>query len=266
MKDKAYFRPLLTQSLKMNFKIFASLIGLSMVLSSCGIFKKGPFVATKNIAVLEISAPTNLVNNNSLQGRLVGEAMTDTLSIYPPNEVRDRVFKLNPVLSQKFMDEDQVLNDPSYAKLKEALADRAELIQTLQNLSTLGADHQPADGYAYFPPSSKGERAELMTYLPSNVDAAMFIDADLSMEDNASVSIGGVSSAGLGRQKVNCTLNILVFDKDGSLIVSKVIAVISDDKIGRNGEKPTVDDVTLQAIDMAFADMEKWLAKKISKL
>jgi hypothetical protein len=239
------------------------LLGAALILASCGINKKA-YKNSSHMAIISINSIEKVKNNNSLQGRLLTEVREiDTNLSNPANMVHDKFYDLRlRNLSTKLMSEDKILNYPLF---QQYAANNDNNLKGLDQFNTLGVKYIAVDGYPVIKSSQKTTIMAAFDSLPEEVDAIMVISNYFSFIEDVGFQVGGISTAGLHKQRVQSQLTVYMLTRDGKKILHKIFMGTSEDKLGshEDDEPITLDEVAQQALDESMREFQNYLVKKV---
>lgn len=238
-------------------------LGLVVILASCGINKKA-YRNSSHMAIISINSIEKIKNNSSLQSRVLTEARKlDTNLSNPANMVHDKFYELRlRNLSTKLMAEAKVLNDPLF---QQYAANNDNNLKGLDQFTTLGVKYIAVDGYPVIKSSQKTTIMAAFDSLPKEVDAVMVLSNNFIFLEDMTFSVGGLSTAGLLKQRVQSQLTVYMLTRDGKKILHKIFLGDSEDTLGGGDEDNpiTLDQVAQQALDESMREFQAYLVKKV---
>lgn len=245
----------------MNLKTIAKLALLTVVLSSCALNKKA-YKNVNEIAVISYNSTEKVKNHSSLQARVLSEIrIKDTVLIAPAEKVKSGLFEnLNKDFLKKVMGEEGIIETTAFKSYAE---NNDNSLDGLNKFMLLGIGYEAAKGYPVILPMQKDIIKESFKSLPPEVDAVMVISSLLDFNEESTISIGGLSTAGLRKQRVRATIGIYIINRKGKRVFMKNFIGLSAGKLGQKDNKFTLDELVDQATKDAFMQFNKYLEKKV---
>lgn len=237
------------------------LIGAALLVAACGINKKA-YRATSKMAIISINSIEKIKNNSSIQGRLLTEARTlDTNLSNPAEMVHDMFYslKLNRLMS-KLAPEHEIINYPDF---QVYAANNDNKLKGLDMFANLGVKYIAYEGYPVIRNGQKETMTTAFDSLPKDVDAVMVLSNHFSFQEDVTVGVGGMSSAGLSKQRVLSQLSVQMITRNGKKIMHKTFRGTSEDKLSSKGDGPSLDEVARQALGESMREFQKYLKKKV---
>ncbi|MDZ7846315.1 MAG: hypothetical protein U5L96_05900 [Owenweeksia sp.] len=242
----------------MRVKLFIKLTLVIAVTSACAINKKA-FHASEDMAVISYNTMDQIKNNSSLQARVITDALMDTTIVDPPKKIKDHFMALNEVLLSKVVNEEQIIE---LEQFQEYATENANNYKNFDKIVNLGVTYASPEGYPVLKPGIKKTIMESFEYLPKNIDAVIVVSNTFSLEQVATFEVGGVSTAGLGKQAVRSDLTVQMVNRNGKKILYKTFLGISEGKLSSRENEFTLDQLAEQALDESFSELNEFLIKE----
>lgn len=242
------------------------LLGLATVaiaLSSCSI-SKSAFNASKEIAVISITSSNKVKSQSSLQARLLSDVrIEDTTLTDPAGKVQSAVFNnIEKRYAKKFVSEEEITSLDSFEEFAENNTSTDKELQ-LNKVFTLGVGIKAAEGYPILYARDKKTMLRSFKYLPRSVDAVAIINNNFQFIEDATFSVGGISTAGMGKQRVQSLLTISIYNRDAKKVFYKSFIGNSGGKLGSKNNRYSLDELADQALFESTKKMNDFLKKKI---
>lgn len=239
------------------------IIGAALLVAACGINKKA-YHASSKMAVVSINSIEKIKNNATIQSRLMTEVRKiDTNLTNPATMVHDEFYglKLDRLMS-KLAPEKEIVDYPNFKKFA---ANNDNNLKGLDQFSNLGVKYIAYEGYPVIKTSQKETIMAAFNSLPEDVDAVLVLSNHFSFQEDMNVSVGGMSTAGLHKQRVLSQLTVYMLTREGKKILHKVFTGTSEDKLGSNSDEPgpTLDEVARQALGESMREFQNYLHKKV---
>lgn len=242
----------------MRINLFVALALSTLLFSSCSINKKA-VRQTDNIAVISFTSNAKVKNNSNMQARLLTEARDlDTTVVDIANKIRVGFFNRNPKLISKVRRESEIINTEEF---KDYIATVDQEVTKFEEIMFSGVDFVSPEGYPIFKYKNKKVMRKAFNYLPEDIDAVLMARTLYSFNETSTVNVGGFSSSGLGKQRVECNLIIYMINREGKKLISINITGISDDKLGSKSEEGTLNRLVDQALANSLEKFDKRLRK-----
>ncbi len=244
----------------MKLNQIAGVMLLAFFATSCALNKKA-FKASENVAVISIYSMDKVKNNSSLQARILSDArMKDTVLTDPAEMVKSHLFDLNRGLIRKFADEAEIVSSESF---QTYAAENDNLDENFDKFVNLGVKYEGAKGYPVIKHSDKKTIMAAFDHLPRNIDAVLVLSNNFAFQEDMAVSVGGISTSGLAKQRVNSTITIYMVNHEGKKIFYKSFIGVSQGKLGQDDNRYSLNDLANQALDDSFGKLNAYLIKKM---
>lgn len=244
----------------MNTRILSTLALFAILMSSCAIKKKA-YQEIDKVALISMSSSEEVKNNSGLQARLLTDVRDlDTVVEDIGNKIRTQFFELSPKVTSKIMEEDQLLHSEDFQAYIETLDQE---LTDIEKMSYMGVDFVSPEGYPFIRPQDKKTMKRAFKYLPSDVDAVLVVQSSYNFEEGGTVAVGGISSSGLGKQKVRCTVRFSMINRSGKRVMNYAPTKLSNNKLGSKSKEGTLDKLVNEALSRTMTEANEKFSKKL---